>query len=459
MQVNIEDKNSVKKILHFEIPNEDIKKELNKAYNELKKTASIKGFRKGKTPRKILEAKFSRDVHADIAPRLIQDAFSEVLEEHAFKVVGSPKIDPPELNPETSYAFDIEIDIKPEIEDIDFKGLSLKKNLYTVSENQIDSQIHMVRKTLAKKETVKEERPVKENDFVLIDYEGFVDGQPLSQTPKVENYVMAIGGSTLPQAFSEKLIGVIPQKELEVEVNYSENDPDENLAGKTIVYKVFLKEIQEEVLPPADDNLAQELGNKYETLDQVKKEINDTLTTGNKRRVHQELSEQIFTTLLERHPFEAPEAMIDLELENIVNEAEQSYSQNNTSLEEVGLSRDMLKSQYRDVAEKQAKRHLLMGKIIEQENLELTDEELESSFEEMAKNMGAKVDAVKNFFNMDKNQFEYFKHIQLEKKAVGIIIENADIEEVEPGLDDTDSKETAESETETEKQEDREESQ
>ncbi|MEA2060534.1 MAG: trigger factor [Thermodesulfobacteriota bacterium] len=455
MQVNIEDKNSVKKILHFEIPNEDIKKELNKAYGELRKTASIKGFRKGKTPRKILEAKFSKDVHADIAPRLIQDAFSEVLKEQSFQIVGSPKIDPPELNPKTAYAFDIEIDVKPEIDDIDFKGLSLKKNMYTVSEDQIDSQIHMVQKTLAKKETVQEERPVKEDDFVLIDYEGYVDGQPFDQTPKIENYVMAIGGNTLPQAFSEKLIGVIPQKELEVEVSYSADDPDKTLAGRTIVYKVFLKEIQEDVLPPADDALAQELG-KYETLDQVKKEINDTLTTGNKKRVHHELSEQVFTTLLERHPFEAPEAMIEVELENIVTEAEQSCSQNNTSLEKAGLSRDILKSQYRDVAEKQAKRHLLMGKIIDQENLELTDEELERSFEEMAENMRAKVDAIKNFFNKDQNQLEYFKLIQLEKKAVGIIIDNAEIEEVDPDQDDTTSRETAKSGTETETQEDRE---
>ena len=112
MQLKIEEKSTVKKVLHIEIPKEDVVKELNKAYNELKKTATIKGFRKGKIPRKILESRFSKDVHADVAPRLIQEAFSEALEEHKFNVVGGPQIDPPELNPEEAFCFDINIEVK-----------------------------------------------------------------------------------------------------------------------------------------------------------------------------------------------------------------------------------------------------------------------------------------------------------------------------------------------------------
>jgi len=431
MQVTIEDKSTVKKILHIEIPEKDVKKELDKAYKELKNTADIKGFRKGKAPRKILEAKFAKDVHADIVPRFVQDSFQEVLEEHQFNVVGSPKVDPPELDPESAYAFDIEIDIKPEIEDIDFKGLELKKTRYEVSQDDIDGQIQMIRKTMAKKETVTEERPVAEEDFVLIDYEGFLNGAPFDPTPRVENYVMAINGDTMPRAFSEKLVGVIPEKELEIEVTYGEDEQDENLAGRTIVYKVLLKEIQEEVLPPADDSLVEGLG-QYETLDQVKDEIRDNLTKGYDQRIHQELSEQVFTALLEKYQFEVPETMIEAELEGIISEAEQAYAQNNTTLEAAGMNKEIMKVQYRDVAEKQAKRHLLMGKIVEQENLELTDEELDSSFEEMAQGMNATVDAIKNFFKMDEKQLNYYKHIQLEKKAVKVIIDNSSVVEVAP---------------------------
>ena len=124
--------------------------------------------------------------------------------------------------------------------------------------------------------------------------------------------------------------------------------------------------------------------------------------------------------------------MVDAELDGIVAEAEQAYAQNNVDLEAVGLGKDFLKTQYRHVAEKQARRHILLAKIIEQESLELTDEELEKGFEEMALGMNASVDAVKNFFKMDNRQLDYFKHNQLEKKAADIIIESGNITEITP---------------------------
>ncbi|MDA3788973.1 MAG: trigger factor [Desulfobacula sp.] len=205
MQVKIEDKSSVKKMLSFENSKEDVTKELNKAYNELKKKADVKGFRKGKIPRKVLENRFSKDVHADVAPRLIQEAFIEAIKEHDLNIVGGPQMDPPPLDPENAYIFDITVEIKPEIEDIEFEGIALEETKYEISDGEIESQIHMIQKTMAKKETIKEERSVKENDFVLIDYEGFLNEESFDKTPKIENYVMGIGQAGMPKEFSEKL--------------------------------------------------------------------------------------------------------------------------------------------------------------------------------------------------------------------------------------------------------------
>jgi len=431
MQVKIEDKSTVKKMLSFEISKEDITKELNKAYNDLKKKADVKGFRKGKIPRKVLENRFSKDVHADVAPRLIQEAFIEAIKEHDLNIVGGPQMDPPPLDPENDYIFDITVEIKPEIDDIDFEGIALKKTNYEVSDGEIESQISMIQKTMAKKETVKEERPVKDSDFVLIDYEGYLNDEPFDKTPKIENYVMGIGKDALPKEFSEKLTGAIPVQDLEIEVSYVEDYHDENLKGKTIVYKVKLKEIQEEILPEINDDLAKGLG-KFETLEDVRVSIRENLEKGYEQRIKHELSEQIFQNLLEKYEFEVPDVMIEGELSGIIREAEQAYAANNTTLEEAGLSEEMLKTQYRDVAEKQARRHLILDKIISQEKLELDDDELEKSFEEMAMGMNAPVDAVKNYFNMDPKQLEYYKQTQLEKKAVDIIIEKGSITKVDP---------------------------
>jgi trigger factor len=434
MQVKIEDKSAVKKVLSFEIPREKVTKELDKAYNELKKKADIKGFRKGKIPRKVLENRFSKDVHADVAPRLIQDSFVEAIQEHNLNIVGGPQLDPPELKPDSDYAFDITVEVKPELPEIDYKGISLEKNRYVVSDSEIDAQIRMIQKTMAKKQKVTESRAVNDTDFVLIDYQGFLNNEPYEHTPKIENFLYRIGQNTLPEEFSEKLTGCVPVQDIEIEVAYPEDHPDDNLKGRTILYKVTLKEIQEEILPEINDDLVKGLGS-FETLDQVKDSIRENLEKGIQQRVKHELSEQIFQHLLEKYEFEVPEAMIEGELNGIISETEQAYSANNTSLEEHGLSREKLSAQYRDVAEKQARRHLILDKIITQEKLDLTEEEMDKSLEEMARGMNATVDAIKNFFKMDPRQMEYYKHTQLEKKAIDLIVKNSQVAEKDPESD------------------------
>lgn len=443
MQVKIEDKSAVKKVLSFEIPKEKVTKELDKAYNELKKKADIKGFRKGKIPRKVLENRFSKDVHADVAPRLIQDSFVEAIQEHNLNIVGGPQLDPPELSPDSDYVFDITVEVKPELPEIDYNGMSLEKNRHTVSAGEIDAQIHMIQKTMAKKQKVDESRAVKDSDFVLIDYQGFLNDEPYEHTPKIENFLYKIGQETLPEEFSEKLTGCVPVQDIEVEVTYPDDHPDENLKGRTIVYKVTLNEIQEEILPEINDDLVKGLGN-FETLDQVRDSIRENLEKGNEQRVKHEISEQIFQQLLEKYEFEVPEAMIEGELNGIISETEQAYSANNTSLEEHGLSREALSEQYRDVAEKQARRHLILDKIIAQEKMDLTEEEMEKSLEEMARGMNATVDAIKNFFKADPRQMEYYKHTQLEKKAIDLIIEKGQVTEKDPESDVQDTSVTDE---------------
>ncbi len=437
----------MKKVLSFEIPKETIAKELDNAYRELKKTADIKGFRKGKIPRKVLENRFSGDVHSNITSRLIQDSFVDAVTEHKLHVVGSPEMDPPELDPQSDYAFEVTVEVKPEIEAVEFDGINIEKRQYEVSEAEVDSQIYMIQKTMAKKKTVTEERPVKETDYVLIDYEGFFEDKPFEKTPRIENYVMAVNNTTMPPEFSEKLIGAIAPQDLEIEVTYQDDYFDENLCGKTILYKVALKEIQEEILPEINDELVKDLG-QFETIEDVKKSIRENLGKGYEQRVHHEMSEQVFTHLLDKYQFEVPDAMVEAELDGIVMEAEQAYAQNGSSLESIGLSREKLRTDYKDVAEKQARRHLILDKIITQEKLELTDEELEESFERMARGMNASVDAVKNYFKMDPKQLDYYKHTELEKKAVSLIIERGVMTEVSPDAadDQADIENTAEPE-------------
>jgi len=194
---------------------------------------------------------------------------------------------------------------------------------------------------------------------------------------------------------------------------------------------VDLAEIRKEELPELDDAFAKSMG-QFETLEDLKNVINDNLTQGYEKRIEQELNEQIFKNIIEKIDFELPESMIEYELENIIADTERRLTYQNTSMEKVGLSRELLQEQYRETAEQQVRRQIILGKVIEQETLELTDEELETGYTEMAQNFNQPVDQIKSFYDQNKDRLDFFKHALLEKKAIKLIIDNSDVEEVEP---------------------------
>jgi trigger factor len=433
MQVTVEDLSSVKKILRIEIPEDKVVSELDASYKNLKKTAKVKGFRPGKTPRSVLKRMFKKDVHADVSSRLIQDSFLDALKETGLNIVGNPKVDPPGLEEKGPYKYDATIEIRPEIEDIDFKGLALKKTLYKVSDEEINAQLKMLQKSLAQQKTVEEDRPIKEDDFALIDYEGFKDGKPYAETQMTENFTMKVGTGQILKEFDTGITGMKPGETRKIEVTFPKDYFNAKLAGLKITFNTKLNEIREEVLPEIDDELAKGLGN-IETLDELKKTITDNLKQGYEKRVEQEINEQIFTALIEKTDFEVPDTMIDYELEGIVAEAERSFAYRNVSMEDMGLTKEGIAEKYRDTALKQVKRHLILSKLIEQEKLTLSDEDLENGYKEMADSFNQPVEEIKNFYNQNKDKVEFFKHTLLEKQAIRLIIDNSTVEDIESGV-------------------------
>jgi len=431
MQVTVEDLNSVKKILHIEIPEDKVISELDASYKNLKKTAKVKGFRPGKTPRSVLERMFKKDVLADVSSKLIQNSFVDAIKETQLNIVGNPKLDPPGLKEKGPYKYDATIEVRPEIEDIDFKELTLKKTLYKISDEEINAQLKMLQKSLAQQKTIDEDRPIKKDDFALIDYEGFKDGKPFAETQMTENFTMKVGSGQISKEFDAGIIGMKPSETREVKVTFPKDYFNAKLADQKISFNIKLNEIREEVLPEIDDELAKNLGN-IKTLDKLKETITDNLKQGYEKRVEQEINEQIFKALIEKSDFEVPDTMVDYELEGIVAEAERSFAYRNVSMEDMGLTRESIAEKYRDTALKQVKRHLILGKLIEQEKLTLSDQDLENGFKEMADNFNQSVEEIKSFYNQNKDKIEFFKHTLLEKQAIGLIIDNSTVKDVEP---------------------------
>ncbi len=431
MQVTVEDVSSIKKVMHIEIPQDEVARELDKAYNNLKKNAKIKGFRPGKAPRSVLERMFKKDVHADVSSRLIQSSFSEAIQETELKIVGYPQLDPPDMDADAPYRYSATVEIAPQIADIDFKGLKLQRTNYAVSDGEIAAQLAMLQKNLAQLEPVKEDRGLQDGGFALIDYEGFQNAKPFEATALTQDFTLKIGDGVISPEFDEQLIGLKSGGVKEFTLTFPKDHFNAQLASQTIDFRVALNDIRFEVLPDLDDEFAKKVG-QFGSLKDLEEAISQNLRQGYDKRIEQELNEQIFSNLLEITEFDTPDTLIDAELEGIVQEAERSFAHRNTSLEEQGMSRESISEKYRDTAAKQVQRYLLLNKIIEQEDLSVDDQEMDEALNEMAANFNQPLDEVKKYYQQFPDRLDQFKHALLEKKAITLIIESSEIEDVEP---------------------------
>ncbi len=432
MKVTVEDQSSVKKVLHIEVPADVVGRELDEAYNEMKKSVKVKGFRPGKAPRSVLERMYRKEVHADVSSKLIQEGFLAALKLNDLNVVAPPKVTPPELKENSAYSFDAFVEVRPEIADVQFKGIALNKSKYTISEEEIDLQLKMLQRNLAQNKKIEDDRPVQNGDIAIIDYEGFKDGLPHEATQKTENFNVKVGEGRVVKDLDEGLVGMKAGEAKEINVTFPEDYFNKDLANQQLVFKVKLHEIREEILPPIDDEFAKNLSDQFTTLDALKDKIKDNLQSGYNKRMEQELNEQVFTHLLSQASFEVPDSMTEVELEHILKDAERSFSYSNRTLEEMGLSRQSLAEKYRPVAEKQVRRHLMLSKLIDQEKLTLTNEEVDKGMQEMADTYRQPLDNIKAFYENDKDNLGAFKHMLLEKKALKLIIDSAVVSEVEP---------------------------
>ena len=431
MQVSVEDKSSVKKILHIEIPREKVVEEVDAAYNSLRQTVKMKGFRPGKTPRSVLTGVYKKKVAEQVSSELVNRAMSEAFVETGLKVAGVNMIDPPELKEDEAYAFDATVDVFPEIGDIDFKGLKITKNIYKVTDIAIDAQLGMLQQHASQNVKVEEDRPLQDDDIAIIDYEGLKDGQPFAETQKTENYTCKMGEKKIAKEFEEKMIGMTAGQSREIDISFPADYENENLAGVDIVFHVTLNEIRKQILPEINDDFVKNFGD-FKTLDELKEKISENLSSGYEKRMEQEVSEEVFKALIDRTSFELPDASVENELENIIREVEQTFADQNISFEDAGITRETLSEKYRDTARKKVRRFLLLNKIVEQEKLEVSEEDLDKGFAEMAENIGFPMDQVKSEYMKNSKGLGFFKQTLLEKNALKLIIDHGTIEEVEP---------------------------
>lgn len=430
MNFTVEDISSVKKKVIFEIPAEQAAQALDEAYNDLKKTAKIKGFRPGKVPRSVLEHRYAREMKKDVGGSLIQSSWLDFAKESQLAILGMPEIDPGDFDDTGAFKYSATIEVAPQIADIDFKGMHLTQNVYRIPNEMIARQLEAQQRFQADKKPLEEKRPLQSGDLALVDYEGFKDGEAFAGTPRSAGATLRVGAGQILPDFDHQLLGMQAGETREITITFPDEYGKLELAGQQITFQVTLHDILEEILPPIDDAFAKKLGN-YESLEALKKSIADDLQARYTQRSQQELHEEVFETLLARTDFEVPEVLIKIEQDNIVRDFVRFFEMQNVSMEERGLNPDQFGGKYRDVAEKQARRHLILDKLAHQENLTVPDDMLEQEYVKISHSNQSSLEDIKTFFSNNPEKLAGLKQTLLENEALQRVINAGKIDKVE----------------------------
>ena len=423
LQVEKLEKNMAK--LTIEVPASDLEKALQSAYMKQKNKISLPGFRKGKVPRQMIEKMYGAEIfYDDAANELIPKAYSEAYEECELDIVSRPEIDVVQIEKGKPFIFTAEVAIKPEVTLGEYKGLEVDKYSTRVTQKEVDEKIQQEAEKNARTITV-EDRPVQDGDEVILDFEGFVDGEAF-EGGKGENYPLTIGSGSFIPGFEEQLVGAEAEKELEVKVTFPEDYHAEELKGKDAIFKCTVHEIKAKELPEIDDEFAAEVS-EFDTLDEYKADVKAKIKEQKAAEGKRKQEDQAVEKAVANSSYEIPKAMIDTQVDQMANDFAQRIQSQGLTLEQyfqfTGMTSEKMIEELRPQAIKRIETRLVLEAIAKAENIEISDEKLDEELAKMAASYNMEADKLKEF--MGESEKRQMKEDMAVQEAVTFLVDNA----------------------------------
>ncbi|MCM1253992.1 MAG: trigger factor [Clostridium sp.] len=423
LQVEKLEKNMAK--LTIEAAAEELDKAIESAYQKQKGKISIPGFRKGKVPRQVIEKMYGKEVfYEEAANALIPGAYEKALDECEEDIVSSPQIEVTQIEAGKPFIFTATVALKPEVKLGKYKGVKVDKADAEVTEEEINAAIEKERENNARNIAV-EDRPVKDGDMTLLDFEGFVDGVAF-EGGKGENYPLTIGSGAFIPGFEEQLVGAEIGKEVEVNVTFPEDYQAENLKGKAAVFKCTVKEIKEKELPDIDDEFASEVS-EFDTLEEYKADIKKNLEEKKAKEAKDAKEAAVIEAIVEASEMDIPEAMIETQQRQMVDEFAQRITMQGLSMEQymqfTGANYKQMVEQVKPEAEKRIKSRLVLEAVAAAEKIEVTDEDYEKEIESMAEVYQMEPAKVKEM--LGEREEKNLREDLAVKKAAEFVVEQA----------------------------------
>src|SRR5690625_5085150 len=344
--------------------------------------------------------------------------------EAGIEPIDQPEIDIEQIERGKPLIFTANVEVKPEVTLGDYKGLEVEEQDVEVTDEDVDHELEHLREHQAEL-VIKEDGEVENGDTVVMDFEGFMDGEPF-EGGKAENHSLEIGSDQFIPGFEEQLVGKKSGDDTEVVLTFPEDYHEESLAGKEATFKVKVHEIKQKELPELDDEFAKDVDDEIETLEELKTKKKEELESQKKQEAENQKRETLIEKASDNAQVDIPEAMVDTELDQMVNEFEQRLQMQGMTLEMYsqfsGQDKDALKDQMRDDAKKRVKTNLTLEAIIKEEDLEVSEEDVNAELENMSSMYNVEVEQLKQMLGGNTNMIEQDLKF---KKAIDFLVEHS----------------------------------
>ena len=426
MNVNIETTSALRRKLTIELEPTEIKQELDRAYNDLKRTVMLKGFRPGRAPRPLLERFFGDQVRGDVIQKLVKEYTGRALDENDLKPVVEPEIVTEESDlKKAQLRFSATFDLKPTLVVRDYEGLKVPTAKIEVNEAEVDSALERLRERHATLKKVEGREIVEEGDFAVATFEGFENDKPIAET-KMEDRLVHVASNVLAHGLDEVLRGAQMGVEVRKSRSYPEDYVEKDIAGKNVEWRATVKEIFTRILPEIDDEFAKDQG-QYQNLAELRAAVREGLEKQAQQEADARARQGLLDLIVERNPVEVPESLITrdqraLEAETMMA-LESAGIPHEAAIERALQNPDDLKAR----AEKRAKSGLIVDAIAEQEKVEISDDELADRVAAIVTQSGRQRERAAEFYGHEENR-RALKISMVREKTLDLLLSRAQSE-------------------------------
>ena len=414
MEIAVENLSDLTRKLTITLPKETVGPALDKAYAKINKEVKLKGFRRGKIPQSVLEKNFRDQIQAEVGEKLVQETYFEAVEKEGLEPVVHPEIAEHRFPEDGTFVYVALVDIKPQIELKEYKGLEVEKPVLTVGEEEVDKELTLLQRHQAALKTAEEGHVIAMDDVAVVDFQGFHDGKAMKEV-RNENYSVDIGMNRLGKDFEEKLIGMKKGDKALYEVDFPADYPNPLLAGKKVEFKVDVKDVKVRVKPELDDEFAKDIKPELTSLQALRDDIRARLQKAKDDALQGDLDDRIMHKLIELNPFEVPQRLVNYEIQEMLKQTEENLKRSGLSFESAGINLEELVEKNRDVAAKRVKGDFLLKKIAEVEEIKIADEDIQRGYQRIADQYRMTLDEVKKYFQRREEILPFMNELHNEK--------------------------------------------